>query len=69
MFLIQNAFHVKEIYLDYVHTIRGNPTTIHKKRDKELRTRLKDVIAMKKRGINLFFTDVDMILEVMNRLE
>ena len=40
-----------------------------KKFDKELRTKLKEVIAMKKRGINHFFTDADMILEVMNRLE
>ena len=68
-FLIQNAFPVKAVYLDHVHTIQGNPITVHKKLDKELRTKLKEVIAMKKRGINLFFTDVDMILEVMNRLE
>ena len=68
-FLIQNAFPVKEVYLNHVHTIQGNPITVHKKLDKELRTKLKEVIAMKKRGINLFFTDVGMILEVMNRLE
>ena len=68
-FLIQNAFPVKAIYLDHVHTIQGNPITVHKKLDKELRTKLKEVIAMKKRGINLFFTDVDMILELMNRLK
>lgn len=68
-FLIQNAFPVKAVYLDHVHTIQGNPITVHKKLDKELRTKLKEVIAMKKRGINLFFTDVDMILELMNRLE
>ena len=46
-----------------------NPITVHKKLDKELRTKLKEVIAMKKRGIKLFFTDVDMILELMNRLK
>ena len=40
-----------------------------KKLDKELLAKQKEVIAMKKRGINLFFTDVDMILELMNRLE
>ncbi len=68
-FLIQNAFPVKAVYLDHVHTIQGNPITVHKKLDKELRTKLKEVIAMKKRGINLFFTDVDMILEVMSRLK
>ena len=68
-FLIQNAFPIKAVYLDHVHTIQGNPITVHKKLDKELRTKLKEVIAMKKRGINLFFTDVDMILEVMSRLK
>ena len=68
-FLIQNAFPVKAVYFDHVHTIQGNPITVHKKLDKELRTKLKEVIAMKKRGINLFFTDVDMILELMNRLK
>ena len=67
-FLIQNAFPIKSIYLDHVHTIQGTPITVHKNLDRELRTKLKEVIAMKKRGINLFFTDVDMILEAMNRL-
>jgi len=66
-FLIQNAFPVKAVYLDHVHTIQENPITVHKKLDKELRTKLKEVIAMKKRGINLFFTDVDMILGVMSK--
>lgn len=55
--------------MDHVHTIQGKPITVHKKLDKELRTKLKEVIAMKKRGINLFFTDVDMILELINRLK
>ena len=67
-FLIQNAFPVKVIYLDHVHTIQGNPITVHKKLDKELRTKLKEVIAMKKRGINLFFTDVDRILAFLSNL-
>ena len=67
--MIQNAFPVKAVYLDHMHTIQGNPITVHKKLDKELRTKLKEVIAMKKRGINLFFTDVDMILELMSRLK
>ncbi|SKC62111.1 hypothetical protein SAMN02745115_01826 [[Eubacterium] yurii] len=67
-FLIQNAFPVKAIYLDHMHTIQGNPITVHKKLDKELRTKLKEVIAMKKRGINLFFTDVDRILAFLSNL-
>lgn len=29
-FLIQNAFPVKAVYLDHVHTIQGNPITVHK---------------------------------------
>ena len=35
-FLIQNAFPIKAVYLDHVHTIQGNPITVHKKLDKEL---------------------------------
>lgn len=67
-FLIQNAFPIKAIYLDHIHTIKGNPITVHKKLDKELCTKLKEVIAMKNRGINLFFTDVDRIFDIMNML-
>ncbi|WP_288847982.1 hypothetical protein [uncultured Sneathia sp.] len=68
-FLIQNAFPVKVSYFDHLHTVQGKPVTIHKKLDKELKIKLKEVISMKKKGINLFLTDVDMIFEVINKLE
>ncbi|WP_288867005.1 hypothetical protein [uncultured Sneathia sp.] len=67
--MIQNAFPVKVSYFDHLHTVQGKPVTIHKKLDKELKIKLKEVISMKKKGINLFLTDVDMIFEVINKLE
>lgn len=33
-FLIQNAFPIKEKYLDHIHTIEGNAIKVHKKLDK-----------------------------------
>ncbi len=67
VFLIQNAFPIKSIYLDHIHTIKGLPITIHKKLEKELRNKLREVLALKKRGINLFYTDVDKILEAITK--
>ena len=60
-FLIQNAFCIKKEFIDHVHTVNGNPITIHKNIMYEVRSKLNTCLALKKNGKNLFYTDIDMI--------
>lgn len=62
-FLIQNAFPITEKYLDHIHTVEGKPITIHKNLNKTIVKCLKKVLAMRKRGINLIFSDIEKIKE------
>ena len=64
-FLIQNAFPITVGYLDHIHTVGGKPVCIHKILDKELRTNLKEAIAITKSGHKVFYTDIDRVLEVI----
>lgn len=64
-FLIQNAFPIISKYFAHVHVIENKPVQIHKELAKKLQTNLKDVLALRKRGINLFFADIDRIMELM----
>ncbi len=65
-FLIQNAFPIRKEYLDHIHTIENKPIKVHDKLDWELTVCLKEILAMHKRGIHLFFPDVDKILNKLN---
>ncbi|HEL1825115.1 type III toxin-antitoxin system CptIN family toxin [Streptococcus suis] len=60
-FLIQNAFCIKDIYVDHVHTVAGNAVTIHSGTVSEIESKLRTCLALKARGINLFYTDIDNI--------
>ncbi len=62
-FLIQNAFPIIEKYFDHIHTIENKPVVIHNKLANSLSINLREVLAMHNRGISLFFTDIDYILE------
>ena len=64
-FLIQNAFPISVGYLDHIHTVGGKPVSIHKILDKELRTNLKEAIAITKSGYKVFYADIDRVLEVI----
>lgn len=56
---------IVEKYFDHVHTIQGQPVTIHKKLDKVLVENLNEVLAMYNRGIKLTFTDIKAIRNIM----
>ena len=48
-----------------IHTVGGKPVSIHKILDKELRTNLKEAIAITKSGYKVFYADIDRVLEVI----
>ncbi|WP_201798400.1 hypothetical protein [Mycoplasma anserisalpingitidis] len=62
-FLIQNAFPVKEIYVDHIHILKGKEIYVHEELGKKLRSYLKDVIEINKTGVKVFFTNVNEILK------
>lgn len=63
--LLQNAFPTLEKYIDYVHTIDGVPFKVPTDLQHEIKSMFKNMIGLKKRGTNLFFTDIDRIKEIM----
>lgn len=68
--LLQNAFPTLEKYIDHPHTENGAPVRVPDNLKKEILANFNSLLAMKKRGRNLFFTDIDKIKEIMlNELE
>ena len=63
--LLQNAFPTLEKYIDHVHTIDGIPFQVSTVLQREIRSAFKNMMALRKRGANLFFTDIDKIKELM----
>ena len=57
--LLKNAFPTLEKYIDHVHTIDGVPLRVPTDLQKEIKKMFKNMIALKKRGVNLFFSDID----------
>ena len=57
--LIQNAFPTLEKYIDHVHTIDGIPLKVSTGLQNEIKSLFKNMLGLKKRGINLFFSDID----------
>lgn len=64
-FLVQNAFPITAEYFDHIHTRFGSPATISENTGKEIVQCLKSNLALHKRGINLFFADIDRIYNMM----
>jgi len=64
-FLIQNAFPVIDKYIDHVHTINDVPVKLHKGTAKIVSQCLIDNLRLYRNGVNLFFTDIDMIYDMM----
>ena len=54
-----------EKYIDHVHTVDNKPATVPKKLEKIILENFQDLMKLKERGINLFFTDIDKIKEQM----
>ena len=54
-----------EKYIDHVHTIDGVPLKVPTDLQNEIKNLFKNMIGLKKRGTNLFFTDIDYIENLM----
>lgn len=69
--LIQNAFPTLEKYVKAKHTIDGKDIKVPDAIKKEIIINFRDILSLKKKGLNLFFTDIDKIkeqvLEEMNK--
>ena len=65
-YLIQNAFPITSDYLDHIHTLQGNPLTLHSTTAKTVVDYLNDNLRLHKRGVNLFFADIDRLLLLMS---
>ena len=63
--LIQNAFPIREKYIDHPHTENGAPVRVADNLKKEILANFNSLLAMKKKGRNLFFPDIDRIKEIM----
>ena len=59
--LLQNAFPTIEKYIDHVHMRNGKPAKVPSKIEKEIESKFRELMLLKERGINLFFTDIDKI--------
>lgn len=63
--LLQNAFPTLEKYIDHVHTVDGKPARVPRTLEKIILDNFIDLIKLKERGINLFFTDIDKVKQIM----
>ncbi len=64
--LLQNAFPILEKYIDHVHLLEdGSPAKVVESVKNEILDRFKYLLKLKSRGVNLFFSDIDKIKEIM----
>ena len=63
--LFQNAFPTLEKYIDHVHTVDGIPLKVPTDLQHEIKSLFKNMLGLKKRGANLFFTDIDNLKQKM----
>ena len=63
--LLQNAFPTLEKYIDHVHTIDGVPFRVPTDLQHEIKSMFKNMLGLKKRGTNWFFTDIDRLKQKM----
>lgn len=63
--LIQNAFPTLEKYIDHPHILNGAPLRVSDNLKYEILDNFNSLLALKKQGINLFFTDIDNIKQRM----
>ena len=63
--LLQNAFPTLEKYIDHIHTVDGVPLRVPTDLQNEIKSMFKNMLGLKKRGTNLFFTDIDGLKEKM----
>lgn len=63
--LIQNAFPTVEKYVKSKHTIDGKYVKVSDAVKREILDDFKYMLSLKRKGLNLFFTDIDKIKEKM----
>lgn len=63
--LLQNAFPILEKYIDYPHMLNGKPLKVINVLKNEILGNFKYMIVSKKTELNLFFTDIDKIKQIM----
>ncbi len=63
--LLQNAFPTLEKYIDHVHTVDGVPLKVPTDLQNEIKSLFKNMLGLKKRGTNLFFTNIDRLKQQM----
>ena len=63
--LLQNAFPTLEKYIDHSHTINGAPVRVADNLKEEILEKFNSLLALKKQGTNLFFSDIDKIKQIM----
>ena len=63
--LLQNAFPTLEKYIDHVHMINGKPIKVINTLKNSILENFRSLLAMKKQGKNLFFTDIDTLKQKM----
>lgn len=68
--LLQNAFPILEKYIDHVHISNGVPARVGINLEKEIIKRFREMLELKQKGVNLFFTNIDSIkLKMLQELE
>ena len=63
--LIQNAFPTIEKYVDHYHTRNKKPAKVSKKVKDSIINNFKETLKLKSLGINLFYSNIDLIKEQM----
>ena len=63
--LLQNAFPTLEKYIDHPHIVNGKPLKVTNSVKDEILNNFKYLLSLKSKKINLFFTDIDSIKEMM----
>lgn len=63
--LLQNAFPTLEKYIDHPHTVNGIAVKVADNLKTEIIENFYFLLALKKQGTDLFFTDVDTIKDMM----
>ena len=59
--LLQNAFPTLEKYISHAHVVNGKPLKVIDSLRDEILDNFRYLLSLKKKGRNLFFTDIDAI--------
>ena len=66
--LLQNTFPTLEKYIDHVHLLdNGKPAKVVESLKDEILQKFRYLMKLKSKGVNLFFTDIDKIKNIMEK--